>query len=110
MFKEQIVQEKDILKITISIQRRVHAIEKKVIYTGDHRELIPEDLLGKVKLIFSPEKKISNMNKEKYTNIGTWTYEIEKSEPATKSRRIRKTKDSTTSSKRGTIRKPTKKE
>tara|TARA_R100001443_G_scaffold110847_1_gene123044 strand:+ start:599 stop:934 length:336 start_codon:yes stop_codon:yes gene_type:complete len=110
MFKEQTIQEGDILKITISIQERTHAIDKKLIYMGDHRELIPKNLLEKVKLISSPEKKISNMNKEKYIRSGTWIYQIEKTKPATRNRRTSKQKDSTTSSKSDTIKKPTKKE
>ncbi len=110
MFKEQITQEDNILKITISIKKRMYAIEEKLIYTEDHRQLIPKDLIDKVKLVSAPSKKISNMSKQKYTNTGTWVYEVEKPKPPTRKRTTRKQKTSTTALKSGTIKKTTKKE
>lgn len=109
MFREQIVQEDNKLKITISIEKRAYAMEEKLIYTGDHRQLIPKDLLDKVKLVSAPNKKISNMNRQKYTNTGTWVYEIEKPKPPTRKRTTRKQKPSTTSLKSDTIKRTTKK-
>lgn len=110
MFKEQVIQEDNILKIIISIEKRVYAIEEKLIFTGDHRQFIPKDLIDKTKLVSAPSKKISNMNKQKYTNTGTWVYEIEKPKPPARKRQPRKQKTSTTPSKSGTIKKTTKKE
>ena len=121
MFKEEVILEKDILKIIVSIEKRKYAIDEKKIYQLDHKRLIPEKLKGKVNLISGPDKKISNMNKSKYTSTGEWIYEIvtkpapkpsDKPRTATRkrTRTTRSKKTSTTSSKSGTIRKTTKKE
>ena len=45
--------------------------------------MIPEQYKGKVKLTKWPKKKISNINRNKYTNTGIWEFEIVPEKPAT---------------------------
>ena len=76
MFKEEVEQTKEKIVIKVSIEKRKYVIEEKLIYSKDPMRLIPEELLHKVKLTSKPSKSVSNMNRDKYTNIGEWVYEI----------------------------------
>lgn len=86
MFTEEVIQESNLLKITISIKKRVYAHEKKIIHDGNVEHLIPPKLVGKIKLISAPQKKVSNMSRSPYVSTGTWIYEIIKT-----TRKTRKT-------------------
>jgi len=76
MFKEEITKEGNVYIVTVSIQERKYAVEDKLIYQGDPRDLIPSEDRNKVTIIQSPKKKISNMKKEKFQNFGVWKYQI----------------------------------
>ena len=105
MFIEEVKQQDDVLKISVTISERRYALEEKLIYSGDPELLIPEDLKGMVKLISSPEKKISNMKKSKYLQTGTWIYQIEKpkkTETTKTTTKRRATKSTTSQKKRST--------
>tara|TARA_A200000159_G_scaffold164833_1_gene196644 strand:+ start:2424 stop:2729 length:306 start_codon:yes stop_codon:yes gene_type:complete len=99
MFTEEIVQEGNLFKITVSIKKRKYAYEKKLVHEGNVDNLIPPELVGKIRLISAPRKKVSNMARGQYISSGTWVYEIIKA-----TRRPRK-KTSTTKPKNDIIEK-----
>ena len=76
MFTEEIVQEGNLYKITVSIKKRKYAYEKKLVHEGNVDNLIPPELVGKIRLISAPRKKVSNMARGQYISSGTWVYEI----------------------------------
>lgn len=76
MFKKEIKKEKNLFKITISIELRKFAIDEKLIWEEDPKSLIPEEFRDKVELIEWPPKKVSNLKKDKYINSGTWVYKV----------------------------------
>ena len=85
MFEENILQTDEEVIITISIKKRKYAIEQKLIYSGDPKLLVPQELHDKVVLVSKPLKKISNMNRSKYTHTGEWVFKIIKEEKQQKS-------------------------
>lgn len=62
--------------ITIACNHQTYHSEERFVFKEDISEMIPEQYKGKVKLTKWPEKKISNINRNKYTNTGTWEFEI----------------------------------
>lgn len=76
MFKEEVVKEGDIYTVTVSIQERKYAVEDKLIYQGNPFELLPAEDRIHLVLLEAPKKKISNMKKEKFQNVGVWKFQV----------------------------------
>jgi hypothetical protein len=98
MFIEELERVDNQFKVTVSIKKRKFAIEDKLIYSGDPKSLVPEEFRDKVELVSTPDKKVSNMGKDKYTQSGTWVFQLKEPEPAkkpTRRRRVTKPKEET---------------
>ena len=91
MFKEELIEEQNQLKVVVSIEKRKLITDKKLIYYGDPWDLIPEDIKDQVQLISGPTLSISNMNRAKYSNVGVWVFE--KKKKTTRRTRAKKTVD-----------------
>ena len=76
MFKEEVIKEGDIYTVTVSIQERKYAVEDKLIYQGNPFELIPASDRSYLVILETPKKKISNMKKEKFQNVGVWKFQV----------------------------------
>lgn len=79
-FKKTVEITEDKITIKVSCEKRVYSSEERIVFREDIQESIPKEYLGKVKLLTSPDKLISNINRNKYTNTGTWEYSITKEE------------------------------
>ena len=80
MFEEEVIKTEESLTIKVRATKTIkHFYEKKELYRRNIEELIPQDLIGKVKLVSHPNKNISNFKSEKYTDHGEWIFEILKS-------------------------------
>lgn len=96
MFIEELERVDNQFKVTVSIKKRKFAIEDKLIYSGDPKSLVPEEFRDKVELVSTPDKKVSNMGKDKYTQSGTWVFQLKEEEPTkkpTRRRRVSKPKE-----------------
>lgn len=89
------------LIITVSCNKRILAKEPKEVYRNNIENLIPENLKGRVKLLSSPSKKVSNLDFEDHENSGTWVFQII-DQNTTNFRKTRATKTKTTSPRRRT--------
>ncbi|MBL18253.1 MAG: hypothetical protein CMC82_00280 [Flavobacteriaceae bacterium] len=76
MFKEEITKEGDIYTVTVSIEERKYAIEDKLIYQGNPFNLVPAEDRKYLVILKTPKKKISNMKKEKFQNLGVWKFQV----------------------------------
>ena len=79
MYKKEISLDKknNMLYIKVSYDTRSYPSEKKLIFKESIFNLIPEQYKNKVKLISSPVKLVSNIQKEKYINSGTWAFSLD---------------------------------
>ena len=104
MFKEEIEKiSNDKYKITVTIEKRKYSFEEKKIYKTNPINLLPVEVQSRAKLISSPSKTLSNMDKQKFTTLGEWIFVIAPL-PAKKPRsRSRVKKTSTNSSNNVTI-------
>lgn len=96
MFIEELERVDNQFKVTVSIKKRKFAIEDKLIYSGDPKSLVPEEFRDKVELVSTPDKKVSNMGKDKYTQSGTWVFQLKEAAPTkkpTRRRRVTKPKE-----------------
>ena len=68
--------------ITVSCKKIKFASQKRFIFdTNLIKEAVLSQAKGKnIELVSEPTKQISNINKEKYSNIGVWRYKIVKNE------------------------------
>ncbi len=99
MFKEEIEKiSNDKYKITVTIEKRKYSFEAKKIYKTNPKNLLPVEVQNRAKLISSPSKTLSNIDKQKFTTQGEWIFSITPP-PAKKARsRSRIKKPSTNSS------------
>ena len=88
-FNKNIERQEDLLKITVSCERRLTIFEKKRVFRESVIDLIPEDLKDKVILLNEPEEIISNLLYEGHNNVGTWTFQIKKEKPQQEKRQTR---------------------
>lgn len=83
IFKNKITIKEDRLFIEISCKKRDYSAEEKYIFDENIETLIPEEYKKKVVLVSSPVKKISNIGRENYSQVGVWEYKIIKENPPT---------------------------
>ena len=78
--KKELSELKGELVISVTCKKNKFASQKKAIF--DDREIKDISLKsikeGKLKLISQPDKKISNIPKDNYSNFGTWVFKIVK--------------------------------
>lgn len=86
--KINILEEENVIQITVYCDKQMYVVQETKIFQEDVLSLIPEKYLGKIKLIKAPDKPISNINKDKYTNIGYWEFKIV-NQPSTRQRKTR---------------------
>lgn len=95
-FTKTVKSDNDTLTITVSCKLRRFAYDQKEIFEEDIENFIPEQLKGKVILVESPSKKISNINSNSYTNVGVWKFQIQKPKQEQKKQQRTRTVKSTT--------------
>lgn len=84
VFKEKVEINENTLKVHVSCELRAYVgVHKKIYKESSLLNLIPEDLKDKVKLLSSPEKQVSNINKPQFSTSGTWVFTIIKEESKT---------------------------
>ena len=88
-FNKDVERQDDLLKITISCERRPTIFDKKRIFRENVLDLIPDDLKNKVSLLDEPKMTISNLFYEGHSNVGTWTFQINKEKPQQEKRPAR---------------------
>ena len=107
IFKETVSvdENKNQVTITVSCSKRILANESKEVYKKNVERLIPDNLKGKVKLLSSPSKKVSNLHLDDHHNVGTWVYQINQN--TTEPPKPSTTKTRTTSRRRRTTKQDT---
>lgn len=75
-FKSKINTESERIVIEISYKKRQFSSDPKFVFEEDIWDYIPDEYKGKVKLISSPRKPVSNIGREKYTQLGIWEFKI----------------------------------
>jgi len=91
MFKEEIDfnEEKGTFIITVSCEQRTMAVQPKTVYDKDVKELIPDNLMHKLKLMSSPAGPISNIKYSSHVNVGKWVFEIlQEAQPTSKTKKM----------------------
>tara|TARA_Y100000114_G_C11758956_1_gene328440 strand:+ start:2718 stop:3023 length:306 start_codon:yes stop_codon:yes gene_type:complete len=76
-FKKNIKILEDKLIIEVSCGKQVYSSENRFVFEEDIWSLVPDELREKAKLISSPQKQVSNVNRQKYTTFGRWEFLIE---------------------------------
>ena len=64
-FEKDISVDKDIITIKIFCDKQVYSSQKRFIFDEDIWSLVPDEYQGKVNLIKSPDKRISNIPRNK---------------------------------------------
>lgn len=97
----EINKEEKTITITVSCEKRKHAIDQKAVFKESLETLIPEELRNKVNLISKPNKPVSNLEFIDHANVGIWVYSFNNDEEKVPARRTRqrKTRNSTTKKK-----------
>ena len=82
IFKEDITEKNNklIIKVTTTSIRK-YAHQKKEVYRKNIENLIPSHLKGKVTLISSPQKSISNFKSKNHIFEGEWVFDLEQDKP-----------------------------
>ena len=80
------------LKIRISTEKRKYISQERRTFDENIFNLIPSDLKNKVRIVKSPEHKVSNFTSRGHETSGEWIFEIEdenekKTTKTTKTRR-----------------------
>jgi hypothetical protein len=76
IFEKKVEIQNDKILITVSCNQQTYSSEERHVFREKVEDLIPEEFKTKVVLVSSPSKLISNIKRNKYTNVGTWEFKI----------------------------------
>ena len=76
MIKEQVIVKEQFVIIKVEYKERKYANQPKLIHSGEVTHLIPDEFLGKIKLVESPSKELSNIKSANFSLSGEWKFEI----------------------------------
>ena len=76
IFEKKVEIQNDKILITVSCNQQTYSSEERHVFREKVEDLIPEEFKTKVVLVSSPSKLISNIKRNKYTNIGVWEFKI----------------------------------
>ena len=75
-FKSKVDVKTEKILIEISYKKRQYSSDPKFVFDEDIWSFIPEEYSGKVELISSPDKPVSNIGRNKYTQVGVWQFKL----------------------------------
>lgn len=76
IFEKKVEIQNDKILITVFCNQQTYSSEERHVFREKIEDLIPEEFKTKVVPVSSPTKLVSNIKRNKYTNIGVWEFKI----------------------------------